>query len=117
MMNENRFTFNDALLTALFGTPNRKNTMDRLGIVATVFPDEELRMAAVILRERVKKMDDFSWTALCKMAKWEIGNLFDSERLIWDDDGDLDLDDEDEDTDERDTFPFVPVEDAHGYFE
>ena len=31
MKNENRFSFNDALLTALFGTPNRQNTMDRLG--------------------------------------------------------------------------------------
>ncbi len=33
MMNETRFNFNDALLTALFGTPNRKNTIDRLGAV------------------------------------------------------------------------------------
>ena len=34
------------------------------------------------------------------MAKWEIGTLFDGERLIWDDDGDLDPDDEDWDLDE-----------------
>ena len=90
MMNENRFTFNDALLTALFGTPNRKNTIDRLGIVCTAFPDEELRTAAVILRERIKKMDDFSWTALCKMAKWELSSLFDCERLLYDAEDEVD---------------------------
>ncbi len=100
MMNENRFNFNDALLTALFGTPNRRNTMDRLGVVCTAFPDEEMRTAAVILRERIRKMDDFSWTALCKLSKWEISQLFDSERLLYDigdePDEDDDLDDEDD---------------------
>ncbi len=94
MMNENRFTFNDALLTALFGTPSRKNTIDRLGIVCPAFPDEELRTAAVILRERIKKMDDFSWTALCKMAKWEISSLFDCERLLHDAEDEVDEDDD-----------------------
>ena len=100
MMNETRFNFNDALLTALFGTPNRKNTIDRLGAVCTAFPDEELRTAAVILRERIKKMDDFSWTALCKLSKWEISPLFDAERLLYyiedDPDEDDDIDDEDD---------------------
>ena len=94
-----RFSFNDALLTALFGTPNRQNTIDRLGVVCTAFPDEEFRTAAVILRERIKKMDDFSWTALCKLSKWEINQLFDSERFLYDSEDepgeDDDLDDED----------------------
>ena len=99
MMNETRFNFNDALITALFGTPNRKNTIDRLGAVCTAFPDEELRTAAVFLRERIKKMDDFSWTALCKLSKWEINQLFDTERILYDageePDEDDDLGDED----------------------
>ena len=100
MKNENRFNFNDALLTALFGTPNRQNTMDRLGVVCTAFPDEDFRTAAVILRERIRKMDDFSWTALCKLSKWEINQLFDTERILYDageePDEDDDLDDEDD---------------------
>ena len=50
MKNENRFSFNDALLTALFGTPNRQNTMDSLGVVCSAFPDEDFRTTAVILR-------------------------------------------------------------------
>ena len=99
MKNENRFSFNDALLTALFGTPNRQNTIDRLGVVCTAFPDEEFRTAAVILRERIRKMDDFSWTALCKLSKWEINQLFDTERILYDageePDEDDDLGDED----------------------
>lgn len=99
MMNETRFNFNDALITALFGTPNRKNTIDRLGVVCTTFPDEELRTAAVILRERIKKMDDFSWTALCKLSKWEMDQLFDSERLLYDIEDEVD---EDEDLDDED---------------
>ena len=114
---ENGFIFNDALLACLFGTPDRKDTMERLRQACSLFPDKDLRDRAFILKERIAGMDDFSWTALCKMAKWEIGKLFDCERFLWEDDGDLDPDDEDEDTDERDTFPFVPVEDAHGHFE
>ena len=96
------FNFNDALLTALFGTPNRKNTIDRLGAVCTAFLDEELRTAAVVLRERIKKMDDFSWTALCKLSQWEMNQLFDSERLLYDigDDPDEDDDFDDEDNEE-----------------
>ena len=102
MKNENRFNFNDALLTALFGTPNRQNTMDRLGVVCTAFPDEEFRMTAVILRERIRKMDDFSWTALCKLSKWEINQLFDTERILYDAGEELDEDDDlgDEDNEE-----------------
>ena len=99
MKNENRFNFNDALLTALFGTPNRQNTMDRLGVVGTAFPDEDFRTAAVILRERIRKMDDFSWNALCKLSKWEISQLFDSERILYaagDELYDEDGDDEDD---------------------
>ena len=99
MKNENRFSFNDELLTALFGTPNRQNTMDRLGVVCTAFPDEELRTAAVILRERIRKMDDFSWTALCKLSKWEISQLFDSERVLYDSEDEPDADDDFDDED------------------
>ena len=55
----------------------------------------------MILRERIKKMDDFSWTALCKLSKWEINQLFDSERFLYDSEDepgeDDDLDDEDPD--------------------
>ena len=97
MMNETRFNFNDALLTALFGTPNRKNTIDRLGVVCTAFPDEDFRTAAVILRERIRKMDDFSWTALCKLSKWEISQLFDTERFLYDGEDELDDDDDEDD--------------------
>jgi hypothetical protein len=74
--------------------------MERLREACTLFPDKDLRDRAFILKERIAGMDDFSWTALCKMAKWEIGNLFDCERFIWDDDGDLDPEDEDWDEDE-----------------
>ena len=74
--------------------------MERLREAFTLFPDKDLRDRAFILKERIAGMDDFSWTALCKMAKWEIGNLFDCERFIWDDDGDLDPEDEDWDEDE-----------------
>lgn len=97
MKNENRFSFNDALLTALFGTPNRQNTMDRLGVVCTAFPDEDLRTAAVILRERIRKMDDFSWTALCKLSKWEISQMFDSESFLFDTEDEIDEEEDDED--------------------
>ena len=100
MKNENRFSFNDALLTALFGTPNRQNTMDRLGVVCTAFPDEDLRTAAVILRERIRKMDDFSWTALCKLSKWEISQMFDSESFLFDAEDEIDEDDDLEDEDD-----------------
>ena len=97
MKNENRFSFNDALLTALFGTPNRQSTMDRLGVVCTAFPDEDFRTAAVILRERIRKMDDFSRTALCKLSKWEISQLFDTERFLYDGEDELDDDDDEDD--------------------
>ena len=100
MKNENRFSFNDALLTALFGTPNRQNTMDRLGVVGTAFPDEDFRTAAVIRRERIRKMDDFSWTALCKLSKWEIGQMFDSESFLFDAEDEIDEDDDLEDEDD-----------------
>ena len=99
MKNENRFNFNDALLTALFGTPNRQNTMDRLGVVCAAFPDEAFRTAAVILRERIRKMDDFSWTALCKLSKWEISQMFDSERILYDAGDELYDEDEDDEDD------------------
>ena len=102
MKNENRFSFNDELLTALFGTPNRQNTMDRLGDVSTAFPDEDFRTAAVILRERIRKMDDFSWTALCKLSKWEISQLFDSERFLYDSEDEPDADDDFDDEDPDD---------------
>ena len=93
----NSFSFNDALLTALFGTPNRQNTMDRLGVVCTAFPDEDFRTAAVILRERIRKMDDFSWTALCKLSKWEISQMFDSESFLFDTEDEIDEEEDDED--------------------
>jgi len=100
MKNENRFSFNDALLAALFGTPNRQNTIDRLGVVCTAFPDEDFRTAAVILRERIRKMDDFSWTALCKLSKWEISQMFDSESFLFYAEDEIDEDDDMEDEDD-----------------
>lgn len=100
MKNENRFSFNDALLTTLFGTPNRQNTMDRLGVVCAAFPDEDFRTAAVILRERIRKMDDFSWTALCKLSKWEISQMFDSESFLFDAEDEIDEDDDLDDEDD-----------------
>ena len=53
----------------------------------------------MILRERIKMMDDFSWTALCKLSKWEMDQLFDSERLLYDIEDEVD---EDEDLDDED---------------
>ena len=102
MKNQNRFSFNDALLTALFGTPSRQNTMDRLGVVCAAFPDEDFRTAAVILRERIRKMDDFSWTALCKLSKWEISQMFDSESFLFDAEDEIDEDDDFDDEDPDD---------------
>ena len=71
--------------------------MDRLGVVCTAFSDEDFRTAAVILRERIRKMDDFSWTALCKLSKWEISQLFDTERFLYDGEDELDDDDDEDD--------------------
>ena len=118
--NDNGFTFNDGLLACLFGTPSRKDTMERLRQACTLFPDKDLRDRAFILKERIAGMDDFSWTALCKMAKWEISSFFDCERFIWDskdESEDGDLDDEDEDTDDQNPFRIIPVGDLDGSFD
>ena len=53
----------------------------------------------MILRERIRKMDDFSWTALCKLSKWEISQLFDSERILYDAGDELYDEDEDDEDD------------------
>ena len=102
MQNNNamKLAFNDALLVYLFGTKDREDTIERLRIVCTAFPDEEFRTAAVILRERVKKMDDFSWTALCKLSKWEISQMFDSESFLFDAEDEIDEDDDLDDEDD-----------------
>ena len=99
MKNENRFSFNDALLTALFGTPNRQNTMDRLGVVCTAFPDEELRSAAFVLKEQIGKISDFVWPELLRQTRWNMDNTIELDRFSWDSEDELDEDDDFDDED------------------
>ena len=42
-------------------------------------------------------MDDFSWTALCKLSKWEISQMFDSESFLFDTEDEIDEEEDDED--------------------
>ena len=99
MKNNNtmKLSFDDALLITLFGTKDRKDTMDRLAAVCTVFPDEELRAKAFILKEQIGKLSDFVWPELLRQTKWNMDNSIGLDRYSWDMEDEPDEDDPDED--------------------
>ena len=99
MKNNNtmKLSFDDALLVTLFGTKDRKDTMDRLAAVCTVFPDEELRAKAFILKEQIGKLSDFVWPELLRQTKWNMDNSIGLDRYSWDMEDESDEDDLDED--------------------
>ena len=102
-----RFEFDDALLTYLFGTEYRGGTMKRLAAVCTLLPDEKLRERAFILKERIAKTSDYSWTALYQMTRWNMKSILDDDRLGWDVEleGYANTDDDDEDDEDEDGSP------------
>ena len=95
--NTMKLSFDDALLVTLFGTKDRKDTMDRLAAVCTVFPDEELRAKAFILKEQIGKLSDFVWPELLRQTKWNMDNSIGLDRYSWDMEDEPDEDDLDED--------------------
>ena len=99
MKNNNtmKLSFDDALLVTLFGTKDRKDTMDRLAAVCTVFSDEELRAKAFILKEQIGKLSDFVWPELLRQTKWNMDNSIGLDRYSWDMEDEPDEDDLDED--------------------
>ena len=99
MKNNNamKLSFDDALLVTLFGTKDRKDTMDRLAAVCTVFPDEELRKKAFILKEQIGQISDFVWPELYRQTMWNMERNIDLDRFAWDDlDDDYNPDDGDD---------------------
>ena len=92
-----KLSFDDALLVTLFATKDRKDTMDRLAAVCTVFPDEELRAKAFILKEQIGKLSDFVWPELLRQTKWNMDNSIGLDRYSWDMEDESDEDDPDED--------------------
>ena len=101
MKNNNamKLAFNDALLVYLFGTPDREDTIERLRIVCTAFPDEELRSAAFVLKEQIGKISDFVWPELLRQTRWNMDNTIELDRFSWDDEDELDEDDDFDDED------------------
>ncbi|MBP3876152.1 MAG: hypothetical protein J6E41_10705 [Lachnospiraceae bacterium] len=99
MKNNNtmKLSFDDALLVTLFGTKDRKDTMDRLAAVCTAFPDEELRTRAFVLKEQIGKLSDFVWPELLRQTKWNMDNSIGLDRYSWDMEDEPDEDDPDED--------------------
>ena len=101
MKNNNtmKLSYDDALLVTLFGTKERKDTMDRLAAVCTVFPDEDLRTKAFILKEQIGQISDFVWPELLRQTKWNMDGMISLDRFTWDhedDPEDEELDDEDD---------------------
>ena len=98
MRNNNamKLAFNDALLVILFGTQDRKDTMDRLAAVCTALPDEDFRARAFALKEQIGKISDFVWPELYRQTRWNMDNILDLDRFGWDDGDDFDVDDFDE---------------------
>ena len=101
MKNNNamKLSFDDALLVTLFGTKDRKDTMDRLAAVCTVFPDEDLRTKVFILKEQIGQISDFVWPELLRQTKWNMDGMISIDRFTWDteeDPDDADLDDGDD---------------------
>ena len=104
MKNNNtmKLAFNDALLITLFGTKDRKDTMDRLAAVCTAFPDEDFRTRAFILKEQIGQISDFVWPELYRQTKWNMDGMISRDRFTWDQEGDPD--DEDDVDDEDDAY-------------
>ena len=104
MKNNNamKLSFDDALLVTLFGTKDRKDTMERLRQVCTAFPDEELRAKAFILKEQIGQISDFVWPELYRQTKWNMDGMISLDRFTWDQEGDPD--DEDDVDDEDDAY-------------
>ena len=102
MKNNNamKLSFDDALLVTLFGTKDRKDTMDRLAAVCTVFPEEELRTKAFILKEQLGQISDFVWPELLRQTKWNMDNSIGLDRYSWDMEAELDEDDDLDDEDD-----------------
>lgn len=102
MKNNNtmKLSFDDALLVTLFGTKDRKDTMDRLAAVCTVFPDEELRTKAFILKEHIGQISDFVWPELLRQTKWNMDNSIGLDRYSWDMEAEVDEDDDLDDEDD-----------------
>ena len=102
MKNNNamKLSFDDALLVTLFGTKDRKDTMDRLAAVCTVFPDEELRTRAFILKEHIGQISDFVWPELLRQTKWNMDNSIGLDRYSWDMEAEVDEDDDLDDEDD-----------------
>ncbi len=98
MKNNNamKLSFDDALLITLFGTKDRKDTMDRLATVCTAFPDENFRTRAFILKEQIGQTSDFVWPELYRQTKWNMDLSIDIERYGWDAEDEKDEDDEDD---------------------
>ncbi len=101
-MNNNamKLTFDDALLVTLFGTKDRKDTMDRLAAVCTVFPEEELRTKAFVLKEQIGQISDFVWPELLRQTKWNMDNTIGLDRYSWDMEAEVDEDDDLDDEDD-----------------
>ena len=101
MKNNNamKLAFNDALLVYLFGTKDREDTIERLRIVCSAFPDEELRSAAFVLKEQIGKISDFVWPELLRQTRWNMDNTIELDRFSWDDEDELDEDDDFDDED------------------
>ncbi|MBR5995220.1 MAG: hypothetical protein IK026_01360 [Eubacteriaceae bacterium] len=102
MKNNNamKLSFDDALLVTLFGTKDRKDTMDRLAAVCTVFPEEELRTKAFILKEQIGQISDFVWPELLRQTKWNMDNSIGLDRYSWDMEAEVDEDDDLDDEDD-----------------
>ena len=103
MKNNNtmKLSFDDALLVTLFGTKDRKDTMDRLAAVCTVFPDEELRTRAFVLKEHIGQISDFVWPELLRQTKWNMDNSIGLDRYSWDMEAEVDEDDDLDDEDDE----------------
>ena len=102
MKNNNamKLSFDDALLVTLFGTKDRKDTMDRLAAVCTVFPEEELRTKAFVLKEQIGQISDFVWPELLRQTKWNMDNTIGLDRYSWDMEAEVDEDDDLDDEDD-----------------
>lgn len=106
MKNNNamKLSFDDALLVTLFGTKDRKDTMDRLAAVCTAFPDEELRTKAFVLKEQIGMISDFVWPELLRQTKWNMDNSIGLDRYSWDMEDDPDDEDFEDEVDEDDAY-------------
>lgn len=106
MKNNNamKLSFDDALLVTLFGTKDRKDTMDRLAAVCTAFPDEELRTKAFVLKEQIGQISDFVWPELLRQTKWNMDNSIGLDRYSWDMEDDPDDEDFEDEVDEDDAY-------------